>query len=212
MNLIRNKILLIIALLLTGSAVVATIWFAPTSSPPTRQALPGFWGEPRVFTTFTLTDHQKRQLNQDWFTGSWTLVFFGYTHCPDICPMALSLMTEALQNLKGVAPDGMPLRGLFISVDPDRDTPASLAEYVAHFDPRLTGATGQRVEIDNIAKQFGAAYFINTPEENDKNDYSVTHSSSIFFVDPKGHIVNALMNVQTASELQNLLIKLTSSP
>jgi protein SCO1 len=103
--------------------------------------------------TFSLVDQRGSPVTLRDLRGTWLVVFFGFTHCPDICPTALQNAAGALAAL---GPGSQPLRVLFITVDPDRDTPAVLKEYLAHFDRRIIGLTGSRGQIVEAARAFGA--------------------------------------------------------
>ena len=119
------------------------------------------------------------------------LVYFGYTYCPDVCPTDLQMMSEAMDIL-GVA--GERVRPLLISVDPERDTPRVLVDYVAAFHPRLIGLTGGRQEVKAVAKAYGVRYFKlylppsedeaadDTADEDDSLDYAVHHTGHSYLV------------------------------
>jgi protein SCO1/2 len=123
--------------------------------------------------------------------GDVVLVAFGYTSCPDICPTTLSSWASAL---KALAPDERAhVSGVFVSVDPDRDSPAHVAQYAAYFDPKLTGATGTRAQIDAAAKTFGAYYAVHATAGVDAGvDYLVDHAVFTWLVAPDGRVVARL--------------------
>lgn len=142
--------------------------------------------EARPLKPFALTDHNGQPLGLAQLKGQWSFVFFGYTHCPDICPTTLG-------TLKGVAMklDAQPLPGktrfLFVSVDPQRDTLPHLKEYIGYFHQDFIAATGERTEIDNLARQLGAMYMFEG--DTQKDDYIVNHSASVALVNPQGQWV-----------------------
>lgn len=113
------------------------------------------------------------------------LVYFGYTHCPDVCPTTLAEISDVLRRM----PD-KPIRALFVTVDPERDTPASMADYVSSFDSRITGLSGSRAEIDAIEKAY-RVYARKGPPRAD-GGYSMDHSSVVYLMDAKGAFVEAL--------------------
>lgn len=118
--------------------------------------------------------------------GKWTLLFFGYTHCPDVCPTALTyLKTE----MKALGPRRQNLHMLFVSVDPKRDRPADLQRFVRWFDPAFEGATGDKASLDQLTADAGAAYIIGAKAAQGAADYDVSHSNSIYVVDPRGRVV-----------------------
>lgn len=153
-------------------------------SPPTR-------GGP-----FSLIDHSGRAVTDEDFRDRFMLVFFGYTYCPDICPTELQTMSEAMDAL-GAA--GEKLQPVFISVDPERDTPEVLADYVDVFHPRLIGLTGPAEQIAAAAKVYHAAYMkVPLPsaepaaeggEGGDSDDYGMAHSVTTYLVGPDGRIL-----------------------
>ncbi|MCC7020237.1 MAG: SCO family protein [Ardenticatenales bacterium] len=115
--------------------------------------------------------------------GMWVLLFFGYTNCPDVCPLTLSHIGTVLRDL---GPTANRVAVVFVSVDPDRDTPDRLAQYAASFGPQVIGVTGERAEIDAAVEAFGARYELHTDEAaTSAAGYSVSHSGDIFVIDPE---------------------------
>jgi len=126
--------------------------------------------------------------NQERFKGKWTLDFFGYTSCPDICPATLYVLNSVqglLEDETGEVPDDMQV--VFISVDPERDTTEKLAAYITHFNKKFIGATADKTEIDKLTRQFGAGYILEP--ETAPGHYLVAHTSAIFLVDPFGRLI-----------------------
>ncbi len=112
-------------------------------------------------------------------------VFFGFTHCPDVCPMTLGILKQvAALNAHLPAPD--QARMVFVSVDPARDTPAQIKTYVEYFGPQFSGLTGTAEQIDIFARASSVAYFVGEPDEN--GQYPVDHSNALFVVNPHGQI------------------------
>ena len=131
----------------------------------------------------TITDADMR--------GKPFLVYFGYTHCPDVCPTTLAQITDVLKRL----PD-KPIRVLFITVDPERDTPALMADYVASFDPRITGLSGTPEQIAAVEKAY-RVYARKAPTKD--GDYTMDHSSIVYLMDAKGGFIEAF-NLERPSE------------
>ncbi len=127
---------------------------------------------------FDLFDHTGRRTTEADFKGEKVLLYFGYTFCPDICPTSLQDMSAALDAL---GPEGEKLRPLFITVDPDRDTQAHLADYVALFHERMVGLTGPKERTDAVARDFRVYHSIRT--DIDPVDYPVDHSSYTYLMD-----------------------------
>jgi protein SCO1/2 len=140
---------------------------------------------PQVGGAFVLTDHDGRRVRDTDFRGRAMAVFFGFTHCPDICPTALARMSEVLDAL---GPDADAVQALFVSVDPRRDTPALLKDYVTHVSPRILGLTGSEAEIAAVARAYRVYYRINGDPETNPN-YLVDHSGFVYVMDRSGRFV-----------------------
>jgi protein SCO1 len=136
---------------------------------------------------FTLTAADGTTATDQTYRGKWLLVYFGYTFCPDTCPTALNEIAGVLERL---GPDAAKLQPLFITVDPERDTPEVMGKYVDSFDPRIVGLTGSPQQIADTAKEYGVYY---TPHKSGKDDgdYLIEHSSYIYIMDPRGIFVKA---------------------
>ncbi|EEA02352.1 electron transport protein SCO1/SenC [Burkholderia sp. H160] len=132
---------------------------------------------------FTLTDDAGRPVSAAAFKGRASLVYFGYTHCPDVCPETMGRLMQVLGKL---GPDAQKVRILFITVDPARDTPQALHDYVGAFDAQhAEGLTGTDSQIESLAKRYRVAYQM---EKRDPNgSYEVTHSSAVYVFDSQGH-------------------------
>lgn len=131
---------------------------------------------------FTLTGDDGRAVTGDTFKGRASLVYFGYTHCPDVCPETMGRLMQVLGKL---GPDAQKVRILFITVDPARDTPKALHDYVGAFDAQhAEGLTGTDWQIESLAKRYRVAYQM---EKRDPNGgYEVTHSSAVYVFDQEG--------------------------
>jgi protein SCO1/2 len=132
---------------------------------------------------FTLTDQNGKTITDKEMTGRPFLVFFGYTHCPDVCPTTLFELSEMMHAL---GKDASRTSALFITVDPERDTPAAMKDYLSSFDPHLIGATGDRKEIDAAEKAY-RVYAKKVPTEN--GDYSMDHTALVYLMDKEGRFV-----------------------
>jgi protein SCO1/2 len=130
---------------------------------------------------FSLVDQNSAPFTAARLKGAPTLVYFGYTHCPDVCPVTLLQLAQVVKS--GIVPG---LRVAFISVDPARDTPAQLAQYVHAFDPDFIGLTGTADMLQTVTHHFGVAFLkVDLPG----GDYSMDHSSTLFLMDRQGHNV-----------------------
>ena len=131
--------------------------------------------------SFHLTSDDGKNVTEKDFAGKIDLLYFGYTHCPDVCPLTLARLHVVLQRLGSAADD---VRVLFVSVDPARDTPSALHDYVHAFDPHVTGLTGTASEIEALAKRYRAAFDREAPKSD--GNYEVSHSSGIYVFDRLG--------------------------
>lgn len=144
-------------------------------------------GTPTVGGPFTLTDTKGETVTDKDFAGKYMLVFFGYTYCPDVCPTALSDMSTALDMLSDAKVS--KLTPVFISVDPKRDTPEHLSEYVTFFHPKLVGLTGTEQQIKDVAREYRVFYRLGEPSADDPLDYTVDHTSIVYLIGPDGKLV-----------------------
>jgi protein SCO1 len=135
---------------------------------------------PRPVTEFAFTDQHGEPFTRASLEGHWTLLFTGFTHCPDVCPTTLALMAGLRREIARE-----DLQFLFVSVDPERDTPEAVARYLAHFDPALVGATGTREEMERFTAGLGLAQ-VRNPGVGD--EYTVDHSTALVLIDPKARL------------------------
>ena len=138
---------------------------------------------------FTLTAHTGKPFTDADLRGKPVLLYFGYTFCPDICPTELGYLAKVMRALGADAAKATPV---FITVDPERDTVAKLAEYVPLFDPHLIGLTGSAADIDALAKAYGVYHQKTVPVSKDPSYYLIDHSSTIFLLDAEGRIADTL--------------------
>ncbi len=141
------------------------------------------------------TDQTGRKLDAAMLTG-WRLVYFGYTHCPDVCPLGLQTMAEAVDGLGALADRVTPI---FVTVDPDRDTTAVMASYVDFFHPRLVGVTPSGEELAVMAKTWRVKYA--KVEVGEGRPYLMDHTASVFLVDPAGAIVGRFSHTLSAEQM-----------
>ncbi|GAA5092641.1 MULTISPECIES: SCO family protein [Paenalcaligenes] len=133
---------------------------------------------------FTLNAANQTVLTEKDMRGKVVLMFFGYANCPDICPTSMAQLADVMEKL---GDDAQHVRILFVSVDPHRDTPDMLQEYVENFDDRYAiGLTGTEKQIADLARRYRVAYQIEKPRSANPNDYEVSHSRGVYFFDAKG--------------------------
>lgn len=164
-------------------ALAAGAWVALRVGEPQARTLQSgvLLGTPRPVAEFALTDHEGRPFTREQLHGRWSLVFAGFTHCPDVCPTTLGLMKVVAQQLGDRAP-----AMVFLSVDPARDTPAVLRQYVQFFGGSVTGVTGERAALDSLCASLGIAY-VKIPGATE-DAYTVDHSAALVLVDPEGRV------------------------
>ena len=133
---------------------------------------------------FELVDQSGERMRLSDLAGNAVMMFFGYTFCPDVCPATLARMREVRTVLS--EEDAARFTGVFISVDPARDTPTRLGRYVEFFDPEFLGLTGSVDELGDVARRYGAQFVI--PEGQPADGYLVNHSSIGYLIDPAGHV------------------------
>lgn len=139
------------------------------------------------------------------FQGKIVLLFFGYTHCPDVCPITLANVARAMKQLDPVKLAN--LQTLFISVDPKRDTVEHLDNYTKFFGQNFLGLTGAKKDIDKVVRQYGAVYRI-VELANSAMEYSVDHSTRLYLIDREGQIANYLYHNSTPEEIADKVNKL----
>jgi protein SCO1/2 len=177
---------LIIAVVL-GGALAGGIFVAAQFSKPaqlkTAFVIPALDELPE----FTLQDQSGERVNASSFRGQWDLVFFGFTNCPDVCPTTLQILANVKRQLLDSGSDDLP-RIVLVSVDPERDTPELLAQYVAYFGNGNLGVTGELSEVRKLTAGLGI-YFEKVPggSGDDTDNYTVNHSAAVLLINPDGH-------------------------
>jgi cytochrome oxidase Cu insertion factor (SCO1/SenC/PrrC family) len=161
-------------------------------------------GQALVGGPFTLTDHTGKRVTDKDFRGRTLIVFFGFTFCPDVCPSGLQVIAAAIDKL---GPKGQSITPLFISVDPERDTPAQLASYVQSFHPRLVGLTGTPAEVEAVAKAY-RVYVKMVTDPKSTAGYTIDHSSIIYVMGPDGAYRTHFTHTTNADVMAERLAKL----
>ncbi|VAW41244.1 Cytochrome oxidase biogenesis protein Sco1/SenC/PrrC, thiol-disulfide reductase involved in Cu(I) insertion into CoxII Cu(A) center [hydrothermal vent metagenome] len=158
----------------------------------------------KTFSGFELTNQNGESVTIESFAGKWTLLFFGFTFCPDVCPTTLTDLQKVFKILRAENLKDMP-DVLFISVDPKRDTIPILKDYISFFDPAFNAATGDAANILALATQIGVAYHIEEHPEDDQN-YDVNHTAAIFLVNPEQQMYGIF---QSPHDVNNMALDLT---
>jgi protein SCO1/2 len=138
----------------------------------------------KPITGFSLIDYNKQPFDASRFKGKWTFMFFGYTNCPDVCPTTLLVMKGVWAKFPEQVKAAPSPQMVFVSVDPDRDSPAKLKKYVTFYRPDFLGVTGKADQIDVLTNQVGVMYGFD--DDPDGKGYTVKHSAQIILVDPEG--------------------------
>jgi len=176
----KSSIAIVALLALIGGFSIS--WVISSNKPIELEAGLWFGEQARALPEFELVDHNGQALNRTSLAGKWSLMFFGYTHCPDICPASLQTMSDMVQAIED--PDvAAALRVYFISVDPDRDNAEVLASYVTYFNPDFTGATAIMEKLNPLTRSLGIAHDIRNKVEGNPG-YDVDHSSAIVLINP----------------------------
>ncbi len=163
---------------------------------------------PRPVPTLDLTDHEGEAFTNERLQGTWSVVFFGFTHCPDVCPTTMSMLASTMKRIEAVNPEAKP-QVIMISVDPARDTPEQLNKYVPFFAPDFVGVTGTEAQIASLTETMGVASR-RVPLGEGEGDYTIDHTSALFVINPDGAL-NAISSSPHLPEvLANDLLALNS--
>ena len=183
----QRNIVGVIAFLALCAGVVGAIYIAPFghSNKPAAQYFQAY-PEPRVISPFSLTDHNGNEFTQASFENQWSLVFLGYTFCPDICPTTMAELSGIYPQLQAIESE-YPVKVVFISVDPNRDTTERLAEYIGFFNSNFIAATGEHSQLFPLARNLGMMYAMT--ESSGNPNYLVDHSASVVVVNPKAQVI-----------------------
>jgi len=187
-NRIDLRFILLAALVAILSAAAGfSLWQLRQQGPPEMTAALRILPEPRVIADFELVDQDDAPFSLERLRGQWSLLFFGFTHCPDICPSTLYDLQRVNQALSTGGESQAPYQVVFVSVDPERDSPERLKEYTAYFDPDFIAASGDPEQIAALTRQIGVAWRIE-PHQPGATNYTVDHSASVMLTDPQGRL------------------------
>jgi protein SCO1/2 len=167
--------------------------------------------DPKPLREFVLTDQNSHAFDLERLKGNWSFIFFGYTHCPDICPSTLASLSKLREQITKGVNGSKNVQFVFISVDPRRDTAAILKEYTGYFDPSIVGVTGTELELRNLTRQLDARFEVESTL--DKKSYQVYHTSALFLINPQGQFVASLIppfDISTISRRFSVLKKINA--
>ena len=188
-----SHILLVLAAFLTGLVIFLGVFLFATGNLGGGSGAPG---ASAIGGPFQLIDQDGKPITDADLTGRPFLGVFGYTHCPDVCPATLFEVSELMRAL---GKDADRAGALFVTVDPERDTPAALKDYLASFDPRVRAATGNRAAIDAAERAY-RVYAKKVPSDKDKDDYSMDHTALVYLMDKQGRFVAPFSLKRTPAE------------
>ncbi len=164
---------------------------SPSEPPPLAGA--------RIGGSFTLTDQDGRKVSDSAFAGKYRLIYFGYTFCPDICPTDVQTLMKGYKQLEKDNPDlAARIQPIFITIDPARDTPDKIRQFVRAFHPRLIGLTGSEAEIAAVAKEY-AIFYKKQPPAGGSTDYLMDHSRQAMLFGPQGEPLALITQDKDAS-------------
>jgi len=187
-----NRIPLHFSIMVTAvalAAVLAGAWLAEIDREHDSRAmlLPDqvmtLFSEPKPLTGFALSDDRNRVFDLDSLKGKWSLLFFGFTHCPDVCPTTLAELARVREHIAKDTAGAGSIQVVFVSVDPNRDTAGNLRQYVSAFDASFVGVTGDDAQVANLAGQLGARYEVAIAPGVE--NYPVSHSAAVYLLDPR---------------------------
>ncbi len=193
----RHRLILLVLALLIGCG----IGYVRVQSDPALQSA----GKPAVPLAgldlggpFSLTDHNGQLVTEASWPNQYLLVYFGFTHCPDVCPIGLGKMADALTALPAAKQN--IIQPLFITIDPARDTASELKHYVPLFNKKIIGLTGTQAQIDAVIKSYRIYAQKQIIDGDDKN-YMMNHSSYLYLVAPNGHVIDVYAHDTTAADI-----------
>jgi protein SCO1/2 len=195
----RSLRIVVLVIVAFAAGLLLARLLAPTPVVPPETERATVFPAPRVLPPFELVDQDGQRLTTEFFQGHWTLVFFGFTQCPDICPTTLATLAQVARLLEDLPAEAQP-RVLLVSVDPERDTPERLAPYVRFFNPRFLGAMGSLEATAAVAAAFGVPYAkVDLPD----GGYTLDHGSGVFVVGPSGGLEAYLSAPHEATTIAN---------
>jgi protein SCO1/2 len=193
----KSSIVLVTAIALIGGFALS--WYAHNSRPIKLESGTWFGEQARALPAFELVDHRGEPLTLAQLRGHWSLMFFGYTHCPDICPVTLQTLAAMVKDIDD-ANVVNALRVYFVSVDPERDSPQVLADYVSYFNPDFIGATAALDKLTVLTRSLGISHAIRNRTDG-SSDYDVDHSASIVLINPQAEFAGLFGAPQDAQAM-----------
>ncbi|MEN8108038.1 MAG: SCO family protein [Pseudomonadota bacterium] len=203
-NIIATAIILVVAL----AAGMLTAWLLFMQKPDLSGLKATVFNQPRSIQPFELVDHHGKAFTVDSLKGHWSFVFFGYTHCPDVCPTTLSVLNSVAAKL---AEQDTQARFVFLSVDPERDTPEVLEQFVSYFNGDFIGVTGEPAAIDALTRQLGVMHMRVGDDNDSSGSYLVDHTASVLLFDPAGRYHGLFSPPLIAAEISDEFIAIAGA-
>lgn len=186
--------------------VIVYMGFQPEKKPIPQELIAVLRPYEKPLQPFTLTDKTGQAFSLEKLKEKWSFLFFGYTYCPDVCPTTLTTLKH-INNMLIKRPDiAFDTQVIFVSVDPERDSPKTLGEYTAYFSEEFIPVTGTADDLLSFSRQFSAAYIKETVDP--RGDYLISHTSSIFLVNPKTRIVASFSPPHTPQIITSQYLKI----
>lgn len=195
-----NRLLFVSAAGIAFVAFAAGLYLAITMRGAEAPTISGFlWPEPPRLSAFELDRDDGAKLTEADFRGHWTLVFFGFANCPDVCPTTMNTLARVVEKLQSSPALAEKLQVVFVSVDPERDKPEMLRAYVDYFSEDFIAATADNQRLADFAAQFGVLYM--RVEVAGQDTYSMDHSTSVLLVDPALNTVGLFSQPHVADDI-----------
>jgi protein SCO1/2 len=200
----RRKLLLLAALIGLAAGIMSAVLLLVIPSGPATQVATA--GKALIGGPFSLVQADGTRVTDKTFAGKPMLVYFGFTNCPDVCPSGLQVISAALDKL-GPKADG--ITPLFITVDPERDTPQVIGDYVKSFNPRIVGLSGSPEDVAAVTKAY-RVYVNKVPNEKEPDRYGVDHSSFMYLMNSSGEFVKHFPHTVDADQLADEMAKVVN--
>ena len=185
----------LIATSIALGTLVILLFYLPAMRPNPNDTTTA--GEAAIGGPFTLVDQSGAEVSEDILLGHYSLIYFGFTYCPDICPMTLQTVADAIELIPGQKSE--LVQPIFICLDPERDSVSAMADYVGHFHPRMIGLTGSMDQITNVAAAYRV--FFQKRQMEDGEDYTVDHSGFLYLMNRGGRYIDHFGKDVTVDEL-----------
>lgn len=195
---LRAVILIVVCTALGAATGIFTTRYYHGNEPQKARIEGLLWPNPRVLQQFSAIDQDGKNFGLENLSGKWTFLFFGYTHCPDICPVTLTVLDQVYKKL-ATGPRENNVQVVFVTVDPERDTPGVIKSYMAYFNKDFIGLTGTEEQIDSLATQIGIVH--THTKETASGDYLVDHTASVFLISPDDKLLGIFSPPHTADDM-----------